>query len=34
VGFESFRLVYVPRDNPGIQLVDGIVNKVLDDEEK
>lgn len=33
-GFESFRLVHVPRDNPGIQLVDGIVNGVLDDEEK
>lgn len=33
-GFESFRLVYVPRDNPRIQLADGIVNKVLDDEGK
>ena len=30
--FESFRLVYVPRENPRIVLVDGIVNKVLDDE--
>jgi ribonuclease HI len=33
-GFESFRLVHVPRENPGIQLVDGIVNEVLDDEDK
>jgi ribonuclease HI len=33
-GFESFRLVHVPRENPNIQLVDGIVNKVLDDEDK
>lgn len=33
-GFGSFRLVYIPRDNPRIQLVDGIVNTVLDDEGK
>lgn len=32
--FRSFKLVYVPRENPNIQLVDGIVNKVLDDEDK
>ena len=31
-GFQSFRLVYVPRENPRIVLVDGIVNKVLDEE--
>ncbi|HIH00823.1 TPA: ribonuclease HI family protein [Thermoplasmata archaeon] len=31
-GFRSFRLVHLPRENPRIQLVDGIVNKVLDDE--
>lgn len=31
-GFASFRLIYVPRENPRIQLVDGIVNKVLDDQ--
>ncbi len=30
--FGSFRLVYVPRENPRIQLVDGIVNRVLDEE--
>ena len=30
--FRSFRLVHVPRENPRIQLVDGIVNRVLDDE--
>ena len=30
-GFRSFRLVYVPRENPRIVLVDGIVNKVLDE---
>lgn len=29
--FQSFKLVYVPRENPRIQLVDGIVNSVLDD---
>ena len=29
--FRSFRLVYVPRENPKIVLVDGIVNKVLDE---
>lgn len=29
--FESFRLVYVPRENSRIQLVDGIVNQVLDE---
>lgn len=33
-GFESFKLVYVPRENPRIVLVDGIVNEVLDDEGK
>jgi ribonuclease HI len=32
--FESFKLVYVPRENPRVQLVDGIVNQVLDDEDK
>ena len=30
--FRSFRLVHVPRENPRIQLVDGIVNRVLDEE--
>ena len=30
--FRSFRLVHLPRENPRIQLVDGIVNGVLDDE--
>jgi ribonuclease HI len=30
--FGSFRLIHVPRENPRIQLVDGIVNRVLDDE--
>jgi ribonuclease HI len=32
--FRTFKLVYVPRENPNIQIVDGIVNKVLDDEDK
>ncbi|UCE80518.1 MAG: ribonuclease HI family protein [Methanobacteriota archaeon] len=31
--FQSFRLVYMPRENPRIVLVDGIVNGVLDGEE-
>ena len=30
--FRSFRLVHLPRENPRIQLVDEIVNRVLDDE--
>lgn len=30
--FERFKLVYVPRENPGIQLVDGLVNDALDRE--
>ena len=30
--FGSFRLVHLPRENPRIQLVDGIVYRVLDEE--
>ncbi len=29
-GFKSFKLVHLPRDNPRIQLVDGLVNEALD----
>ncbi len=29
--FETFRLVYVPRENPNIQKVDDLVNRVLDE---
>ncbi len=29
--FETFRLVYVPRENPNIQKVDDMVNRVLDE---
>jgi ribonuclease HI len=30
--FQQFKLVYVPREDPRIQLVDGLVNDVLDRE--
>lgn len=29
--FRSFRLIHVPRENPRLQIVDSIVNKVLDE---
>ena len=29
--FRSFKLIHVPRENPRLQIVDNIVNKVLDD---
>ncbi|UCE92412.1 MAG: ribonuclease HI family protein [Methanobacteriota archaeon] len=31
--FRSFRLIHVPRENPRLQVVDNIVNKVLDERE-
>lgn len=31
--FRSFRLIHVPRENPRLQTVDSIVNKVLDERE-
>jgi ribonuclease HI len=30
--FEGFRIVYVPRETPRIQVVDGLVNEALDDD--
>ena len=29
--FRSFKLIHVPRENPRLQIVDNIVNKVLDE---
>ena len=30
--FKSFKLIHVPRENPRLQIVDNIVNKVLDEQ--
>jgi ribonuclease HI len=32
--FNAFKLVHVPRENPNIQKVDGLVNRVLDERER